>query len=379
LDSRKKLQPNQLRKPVTLNTLLNTKLNTMKMAQPVGVIADIGGLELTAEDKTFLQQPEISGLIFFARNYQSPEQLKTLTAELRAVRPDILLTVDQEGGRVQRFREGFTRFAPMMMYEAIYKNDAQHALALAKDGGWLLASELIEHGVDLTFAPVLDIERDCSQVIGDRAFGHDADTVSALASAWIEGLQSAGMMAVGKHFPGHGAVVADSHKELPVDSRSTGELDYDIQPFKALIADNKLGGIMPAHVVYPAVDSEHTAGFSAIWLQNILRKQLGFTGTIFSDDLSMEGAASGGDFYQRSFAAANAGANALVVCNNREAAQQVINAARDMHSAGTQRLDLSGWIPSTKRAKNINNTTVANNELTEAVKARLANAGLINS
>lgn len=363
---------------MTLNTILNTKLNTMKMAQPVGVIADIGGLELTAEDKTFLQQPEISGLIFFARNYQSPEQLKTLTAELRAVRPDILLTVDQEGGRVQRFREGFTRFAPMMMYEAIYKNDAQHALALAKDGGWLLASELIEHGVDLTFAPVLDIERDCSQVIGDRAFGHDADTVSALASAWIEGLQSAGMMAVGKHFPGHGAVVADSHKELPVDSRSTGELDYDIQPFKALIADNKLGGIMPAHVVYPAVDSEHTAGFSAIWLQNILRKQLGFTGTIFSDDLSMEGAASGGDFYQRSFAAANAGANALVVCNNREAAQQVINAARDMHSAGTQRLDLSGWIPSTKRAKHINNTTAANNELTEAVKARLANAGLIN-
>ena len=363
---------------MTLITILNTKLNTMKMTQPVGVIADIDGVELTPEDKQFLQQPEISGLIFFARNYQSSSQLKALCAALHELRPDLLLTVDQEGGRVQRFREGFTRFAPMMAYEAIYKNDAQRALALAKDGGWLLASELIEHGVDLTFAPVLDIERDCSKVIGDRAFAHNAEAVTALAGAWINGLESAGMKAVGKHFPGHGAVVADSHKELPVDSRSTDELDYDIQPFKALIADNKLGGIMPAHVVYPAVDPEHTAGFSAIWLQNILRKQLGFTGTIFSDDLSMEGAASGGDFYQRSFAAAHAGANALVVCNNREAAQQVINAARDMHSAGTQCLDLSDWMPSTKRAKHINNTNAENNELTEEVKARLANAGLIN-
>jgi beta-N-acetylhexosaminidase len=349
----------------------------MKMTQPVGVIADIDGVELTPEDKQFLQQPEISGLIFFARNYQSSSQLKALCAALHELRPDLLLTVDQEGGRVQRFREGFTRFAPMMAYEAIYKNDAQRALALAKDGGWLLASELIAHGVDLTFAPVLDIERDCSKVIGDRAFAHNAEAVTALAGAWINGLESAGMKAVGKHFPGHGAVVADSHKELPVDSRSTDELDYDIQPFKALIADNKLGGIMPAHVVYPDVDPEHTAGFSAIWLQNILRKQLGFTGTIFSDDLSMEGAASGGDFYQRSFAAAHAGANALVVCNNREAAQQVINAARDMHSAGTQCLDLSDWMPSTKRAKHINNTNAENNELTEAVKVRLANAGLI--
>jgi len=363
---------------VTLITILNTKLNTMKMTQPVGVIADIDGVELTPEDKQFLQQPEISGLIFFARNYQSSSQLKALCAALHELRPDLLLTVDQEGGRVQRFREGFTRFAPMIAYEAIYKNDAQRALALAKDGGWLLASELIAHGVDLTFAPVLDIERDCSKVIGDRAFAHNAEAVTALAGAWINGLESAGMKAVGKHFPGHGAVVADSHKELPVDSRSTDELDYDIQPFKALIADNKLGGIMPAHVVYPDVDPEHTAGFSAIWLQNILRKQLGFTGTIFSDDLSMEGAASGGDFYQRSFAAAHAGANALVVCNNREAAQQVINAARDMHSAGTQCLDLSDWMPSTKRAKHINNTNAENNELTEEVKARLANAGLIN-
>lgn len=351
---------------------LKTMLNTIKIPQAVGVIADIAGLELTDEDKTFLQQPEISGLIFFARNYQSPAQLKALTAELRKLRPDLLLTVDQEGGRVQRFREGFTRFAPMMAYEAIYKNDAQHALALAKDGGWLLAAELINHGVDLTFAPVLDIERDCSKVIGDRAFGHDADTVSALASAWIEGLQSAGMMAVGKHFPGHGAVVADSHLELPIDSRNADELDYDIAPFAELIAQQKLGGIMPAHVVYPAIDKEHTAGFSPIWLQHILRQQLGFTGTIFSDDLSMEGAASGGDFYQRSFAAANAGANALVVCNNRDAAQQVINATRDMVAAGSPRLDLTRWITSGDKDKNISDT-----ELTEAVKTRLANAGLI--
>jgi len=315
------------------------------LSQDVGVITDIEGTALSAEDRDFLKQPEIAGLIFFARNYESPEQLKALTAEIKALRPDLLLTVDQEGGRVQRFRAGFTLFEPMIRYEAIFAESPEKALELARLGGFLLASELIAHGVDLTFAPVLDIERDLSQVIGDRAFGHTVDVVTALARAWSEGLATVGMTAVGKHFPGHGAVEADSHLELPVDPRPSEALEADIAPFKTLISEDVIQGIMPAHVVYPAVDADNTAGFSPTWLQSILRGQLGFKGIIFSDDLSMEGAASGGDFYQRSIAAAQAGANALVVCNNREAAKDVVSAVSDLYRAGAGTLTLESLKP----------------------------------
>ncbi|MDF1762950.1 MAG: beta-N-acetylhexosaminidase [Oleibacter sp.] len=338
----------------------------------VGVITDIEGTELTAEDRVFLSQPEISGLIFFARNYESPKQLKALTQQLRALRPDLLLTVDQEGGRVQRFRSGFSRFAPMMSYEALYQTQPAEALVLAKLGGWLLASELIACGVDLTFAPVLDIECDCSLVIGDRAFGHSGEAVTELARALINGLQQAGMQAVGKHFPGHGGVVADSHLELPVDPRSEADLKTDLLPFATLIGEGKLGGIMPAHVVFTAVDSEHTAGFSQRWLQEILRQELGFNGIIFSDDLSMEGAASGGDFYQRSLAAAQAGANALVVCNNRQAAIEVVRAAKYLHANGTSRLPLQHWQP---RRDSRQSEAGASNLL--AARERLTAAGLL--
>ncbi|MEC8907594.1 MAG: beta-N-acetylhexosaminidase [Pseudomonadota bacterium] len=318
------------------------------LAQAVGVITDIEGTALTDEDRDFLTQPEIAGLIFFARNYESPQQLKALTGELNALRPDLLLTVDQEGGRVQRFRSGFTLFEPMMRYEAIFVESPEKALELARLGGQLLATELIAHGVDLTFAPVLDIERDLSRVIGDRAFGHSADTVTSLARAWCEGLSSAGMMSVGKHFPGHGAVEADSHLELPVDPRDAEALEAESVPFKTLISEGVIQGIMPAHVVYPAIDANHTAGFSSVWFQDILRKQLGFSGIIFSDDLSMEGAASGGDFYQRSIAAAQAGANALVVCNNRQAAKDVVSAVADLYRAGTGALKLESLKPDSK-------------------------------
>ena len=315
------------------------------ISQPVGVVADIEGVSLTGEDREFLKQPEISGLIFFARNYESPEQLKALTGELRELRPELLLTVDQEGGRVQRFREGFTLFEPMLSYEPIYNTAPQQGVALAELAGHLLASELIQHGVDLTYAPVLDIERDLSRVIGDRAFGHSVEAVTELASAWCRGLAKAGMASVGKHFPGHGAVEADSHLELPVDPRAREQLNMDIQPFQSLIARGTLQGLMPAHVVYPAVDPDHTAGFSSLWLRDILRTQIGFTGVIFSDDLSMEGAASGGDFYQRSIAAASAGANALVVCNNRAAATEVVRAVSDLHSHGIEPLSLKNLKP----------------------------------
>ena len=314
-----------------------------KSVTDLGVISNIEGTVLTPEDREFIFAPELSGLIFFARNYQSPEQLRALTDDISSLRPDLLLTVDQEGGRVQRFRDGFTRFAPMMAFEGCYQHDRAAALSLARHGGWLLAYELARQGVDLTFAPVLDIERDCSRVIGDRAFGHDAEAVTELAGAWGQGLRDAGMKAVGKHFPGHGAVVADSHLELPVDPRAREALDYDIRPFASLIRDGMLAGIMPAHVVYPDVDSDNTAGFSPIWLQQILRQQLEFEGVIFSDDLSMAGAASGGDFYQRSLAAAHAGANALVVCNNRAAATEVLRAVRDLRARGAASLSLQDW------------------------------------
>jgi len=308
----------------------------------VGIIADIPATELTATDQEFIRQPEISGLIFFARNYQSPQQLAQLCSDIRSVRSDLLLCVDQEGGRVQRFREGFTRLPAMMTLEKHYLQDAAGALQLAHELGWLMAWEVHCQGVHLSFAPVLDIERDISQVIGDRAFGHSPDVVIALASAFVNGMAEAGMSAVGKHFPGHGAVVADSHKDLPVDPRSRSELDYDMQPFKALMQRRLLAGIMPAHVVYPAVDADNTAGFSRHWLHHILRTELNFDGVIFSDDLTMAGAASVGDYGQRAQAAMNAGADALVVCNNPDGAQQVVDQVRQQQrNKGWQHLDLT--------------------------------------
>ncbi len=340
----------------------------MMTRHPVGVITDVAGTELTAADRELLLEPELSGIIFFARNYESPDQLRALTSSIRELRPDLLLTADQEGGRVQRFRDGFSRVAPMMTLESIYLDDPGHACRLAFDGARLLATELIQHGVDLTFAPVLDVEQDCSRVIGDRAFGHDSKVVADLAGAWAEGLRSVGMLAVGKHFPGHGGVVADSHLELPHDHRPEAELAEDISPFSALIKRHLLSGIMPAHVVYSAVDADHTAGFSEVWLQQILRDQLGFEGVIFSDDLSMAGAASGGDFYQRSLAAAHAGANALVVCNNPEASREVVRAVRSLREQGYTPLSLAAWKPEAE---------LPDSDETHKLKLRLSEAGLI--
>ena len=302
----------------------------------VGVIADLPGTVLSAQERDFIRQPQLAGLIFFARNYESPQQLARLTADIRTVRPDLLLCVDQEGGRVQRFREGFTRLPPVMALEGLWQQNRAAAEQMARDLGWLMAYEVRRQGVHLSFAPVLDIERGVSRVIGDRAFGHDATTVIQLASAFVAGMNAAGMSAVGKHFPGHGAIAADSHLALPLDPRPLAELEYDMSPFRALNDAGLLAGIMPAHVVYPAVDEQHTAGFSPLWLQQILRRQLGFNGVIFSDDLTMEGAASAGDYALRARAAMQAGANALVVCNNPAGAQQVIDAV-------CQQLQQPGW------------------------------------
>ncbi len=293
-------------------------------------MADIAGLTLTNEDEKFLLQPEISGLILFGRNYESPQQLKSLCSSIKALRADLIIAVDQEGGRVQRFREGFLRLPAMSVLGESYKKNEVLALKQAYELGWLMAAELIHHGIDISFAPVLDLDYDRSIVIGDRAFASSPNAVYDLTEQLIKGMKSAGMCATAKHFPGHGFVEADSHLELPTDNRARAEIfDRDLQPFMQLIKEQKLSAVMPAHVVYPDVDAHFTAGFSKIWLQDILRSELGFDGLIYSDDLSMEGAAASGSPAVRAEKAKDAGCNVLLICNKREAAQEIVDTVRE--------------------------------------------------
>lgn len=293
------------------------------------VMLDLAGLELTAEDRELLRHPAVGGVILFARNYQSPEQVAALTAAIHALRePRLLIAVDQEGGRVQRFREGFARLPPAGRFGALHRHQAQRARQAAEHVGWLMAAELRAVGVDFSFAPVLDLDRGVSRVIGDRAFAHGINVVSELAMAWVAGVHAAGMAAVGKHFPGHGGIAADSHLELPVDGRDLADLMLeDLVPFARLI-DHGLEAIMPAHVVYPRVDA-HPAGFSRFWLGEVLRGRMGFQGVIFSDDLNMAAAGAGGDYRERARAALAAGCDMLLVCNNRPAACETVAALHD--------------------------------------------------
>jgi len=284
---------------------------------------DLHGLRVDEEESTLLKHPLVGGIILFSRNYQSPEQLKLLIADIRRAKPEIIIAVDHEGGRVQRFREGFTKLPPMMSLEKAYADNKSEALILAKKIGWIIAVELISYDIDLSFAPVLDVEHGISEIIGDRAFGHDPEAVTELAEAFIDGFHSAGMSATGKHFPGHGGVAADSHIATPVDDRELDEiLANDLMPFVSL--STKLDAIMPAHVIYEKVD-QNPAGFSSFWLQDILRKQLKFEGVIFSDDLTMEGACSVGGYPERAEAALAAGCDMVLVCNNRKGALEVLD------------------------------------------------------
>lgn len=287
------------------------------------LMLDLKGLSLAPDEAELLLQPEVGGLILFARNYESPAQLHALMAQVRQARPDILVAVDQEGGRVQRLREGVTRLPPMAALGKRWSQDRGRALKEAHELGWLMAAELRDFDIDFSFAPVLDLDWSRSGVIGDRAFAGTVEGIAELASAFMCGMHEAGMSATGKHFPGHGWVVADSHLEIPVDERSLEEVaGEDMRPFAALI-DQGLDAIMPAHVIYSAVNEE-PAGFSQFWLQQQLRQRLGFDGVIFSDDLTMEGASVAGGFPQRAEKALHAGCDMVLVCNRPEGALEVL-------------------------------------------------------
>ncbi|ACT50217.1 beta-N-acetylhexosaminidase [Methylovorus glucosotrophus] len=288
------------------------------------IMLDVVGTELDAADIRRLQHPLVGGVILFARNYQSPTQLKALTASIHAVRqPPLLIGVDHEGGRVQRFREGFTRIPPMREFGKIWDKQPKKAKQLAEEAGWLMAVELRAHGIDFSFTPVLDMDYGVSQVIGDRAFHMQPQAIAELAYALMQGLKRGGMAAVGKHFPGHGYIAADSHVAIPVDERSFDEIaSTDMQPFRQMI-DDGLPAIMPAHVIYPKVDDK-PAGFSERWLQKVLRQRLAFNGVIFSDDLSMEGAVVAGNVTQRALAALNAGCDMALLCNRPDLADELL-------------------------------------------------------
>jgi beta-N-acetylhexosaminidase len=295
----------------------------MPAESPLGpVVLDISGTELQTEEAEILQHPQVGGLIFFRRNFESPEQLTYLVSQIRAARPNILLAVDQEGGRVQRFKTGFTRLPPLQHIGNLYAQSPERGVAAAIDAGWLMASEMLACGLDISFAPVMDADDSFSSVIGDRSFSADFAAVTHLAQAYVDGMSQAGMPATLKHFPGHGAVEADSHLELPLDERSFDEVwQSDMAPFRSLLP--RAAAVMPAHIVFSSIDP-NPVGFSPFWLQKILRQQLQFNGVIFSDDLSMEGAAVVGDHRDRAEAALAAGCDAVLVCNQPRRAEEVI-------------------------------------------------------
>lgn len=292
------------------------------------VMLDLAGLEINPEEREMLLHPLVGGVILFTRNYASPEQLEQLVAAIHSVRePHLLVAVDHEGGRVQRFRYGFSELPPARVFGKIYNTDAKRAKRLAEICGWLMAAELRAVGIDFSFAPVLDLDYGVSTVIGDRAFHRKPEIVADLAQSFMLGMRRARMVATGKHFPGHGAIAADSHVDMPVDERSFDEIyEADIQAFARMIRAG-LGAMMPAHVIYSAVDDK-PACFSPFWLQQVLRERLRFNGVIFSDDLTMQGAHVMGDIVDRAQAALEAGCDMVLVCNHPDESAKLLDQLR---------------------------------------------------
>lgn len=304
------------------------------------VMIGLEGMTPSAGERELLRHPRVGGVILFSRNFESVPQLHALTREIHSIRKSpLLIAVDQEGGRVQRLREGFTCLPPASVFGRIHTESPARAAALAETCGWLMAVEMRSVGIDLSFAPVLDLDRGVSSVIGDRAFHAQPMVVAALAGHYASGMRRAGMAATGKHFPGHGSVTEDSHLALPVDTRSWEEIEAeDLVPF-AQLAREGLEAMMIAHVRYSAVDDQ-LAGFSRFWLEEVLRRRLGFKGAVLSDDLLMAAADVAGDMRERTLAALDAGCDMVLVCRGLEAAAAALDAVADRpHSpASGQRL-----------------------------------------
>ncbi|NIR60315.1 MAG: beta-N-acetylhexosaminidase [Gammaproteobacteria bacterium] len=292
------------------------------------LMVGVAGTALAPEERERLRHPLVGGVILFGRNYAEPAQLQALVEEIHALRePRLLVAVDQEGGRVQRFRAGFTELPPVRGLGTIYDRDAGAGRRLALDTGWLMAAELRAAGVDISLAPVLDLDRGVSEVIGDRGLHRDPEAVASLAYAYVAGMRRAGMEATGKHFPGHGAVHADSHRELPVDDRPLARIqDTDMAPFLRLIHEG-IAALIVAHVAYPALD-ERPAGYSPRWVRELLRERLRFQGVIFSDDLGMAAAGMVGDYPERAQAALEAGCDVLLICNDLDVIPKVLDQLR---------------------------------------------------
>ena len=307
------------------------------------LMLDIAGTELTQEDIELLQAPQVGGVILFTRNIKSPAQVRALTDHMRQVRPEILIAVDQEGGRVQRLKTGFTLLPAMGHFGELYLTEPEKAIQLAEQCGWLMAIEVLAVGIDFSFAPVLDIN-DISDVIGDRAFAKNVQDIVPLAQAFMTGMHRAGMATTGKHFPGHGSVKADSHVAAAIDSRSYDEIyAQDMQSFIQL--KPQLDALMPAHVIYENVDP-NPAGFSPFWIQKILRQTLKFDGVLFSDDLSMQAACVAGNADARIRAALDAGCDMGLVCNNRESACVALVGIENLPLPNQERLErMRGKIP----------------------------------
>ena len=300
------------------------------------LMLDLAGTELQPAERKLLANKHVGGVIFFARNIATRQQVCELVADIRSCSDSILIAVDQEGGRVQRFKQGFTALPPMQVLGDLVTSNSKQGLELAKDVGWLMASEVLACGLDISFAPVLDVDRDYSSIIGDRAFSDCPNQVILAAKAFISGMNEAGMAATGKHFPGHGGVIADSHLEAPVDNRAMTELEErDLKPFISLCDD--LAAVMPAHITFPNIDSS-SVGFSKYWLQQILRSEIGFEGVIFSDDLTMKGADVAGGYIEKSEVALAAGCDMILVCNCPEGALEVLAHLQKLEVKGCEKI-----------------------------------------
>jgi beta-N-acetylhexosaminidase len=311
-----------------------------KVRLPPGpVVADVVGLALGDEDRERLRHPATGAVILFARNYENPDQLKSLVEEIEKLRePALPVCVDHEGGRVQRFRDGFSKIMPMRELGRQWDRDKEKAIQAARGAAYIIGAELGAHGVDFSFAPVLDLDYGASSVIGDRALHFDPNAVGALAAAIIHGFADAGMGAVGKHFPGHGFALADTHHDVARDDRTLAEiLRKDVSPYRAAIQAG-LAAVMPAHVIYPQCDAE-PAGYSKYWLQEVLRGKLGFDGLIFSDDLSMAGASAVGGPPERARAALAAGCDMVLLCNDPKGQKKLLDALGDLQLKNPERLD----------------------------------------